>query len=73
MSQLTPADNLKLESLQDLCEECMKAYNEQDDMVLKATMKDVCNSCAAVRNHLPELMALRRKVEAFNQKLSTAH
>ncbi len=69
MSELSPQDNMLLESLQDLCDECKLAIREQNDEALKASMTDVCDRCQVVRQSIPELMALRHKVEDFNARL----
>ncbi len=72
MSELTPQDNMLLESLQDLCDDCKAAIRDQDDEALRASMTDVCERCQVVRHSIPELMALRHKAEDLNTRLKAS-
>ena len=63
---LTAADTDKLIELQELCDTCKEAIVHQSEGELKTGMELVCEKCRKVRLRVPELMELRRKLQAVN-------
>jgi ribosome-binding protein aMBF1 (putative translation factor) len=62
--------NFSLAELQQLCDDCQLAINEQLDAAIKQAMLKVCHTCKQVKAHVPELMELRRHIHDMNERLS---
>jgi ribosome-binding protein aMBF1 (putative translation factor) len=69
MTQQAKVQSFSLEQLQQLCDDCKLAINEQQDAAIKQAMLKVCDSCRQVKAHVPELMELRRHIHEMNEKL----
>lgn len=68
---LTAADTDKLIELQEQCDTCKEAIVHQNEGLMKNEMQKVCDKCRKVRLRVPELMELKRKLEAFNAEHNT--
>ena len=68
-AQLKPSDTDKLIELQEQCDHCKEAIIHETQVELRHEMQAVCEKCQKVRIRVPELMELRRKLEAFNAEM----
>lgn len=66
---LKPTDTDKLIELQEQCDHCKEAIIHETHVELRHEMQAVCEKCQKVRIRVPELMELRRKLEAFNAEM----
>ena len=70
MTQQHAPHSFSLDELQQLCDECKLAINEQPDATIKQAMEKVCDSCKKVKSHVPELMKLRKHIHEMSEKVS---
>ena len=65
---LNRADSEKLDALQHECDLCKEAIVHEHDVPVREKMQEVCEVCQRVRTRLPDLIALRHKMQEFNAK-----
>ncbi|MGM0594203.1 MAG: hypothetical protein ACQETD_06670, partial [Pseudomonadota bacterium] len=63
---LSPDDTDKLLELQQQCDACKEAIVQETHIDQRTEMQSVCERCKKVRLRVPELMALKQRMKAFN-------
>ena len=71
MNRQLKAESFSLDTLQSLCDDCKLAINEQKDEAIQVAMRKVCDTCRKVKDHVPELVELRRHIHDMNEQLSS--
>lgn len=64
--ELTEADTDKLLALQEECDRCKEAIVHESDVEMQLEMQKMCEVCKRVRLRVPELMEVKRKLQAAN-------